>query len=211
MNLKCLSYLSFNDQSNTLKDDIKDSQYTSYFWWHGNSNPSIINGEGIYLKNSLLCFNLNRNISFRSNFTIDFLYNCKSTASYDIAMMFSEYTADKSLKYRWSTDELFKLSENPSWVFNKYRRYTWSSDGKKYRLFFDGKQIGSGDYISDKVGFYLNGHDPWNGGGYATGIIKYVALYALPITQNFDVDENFDADFNNLYGDNDNLYGYKKE
>ena len=135
MNLKCLSYLSFNDQSNTLKDDIKDSQYTSYFWWYGNSNPSIINGEGIYLKNSLLCFNLNRNISFRSNFTIDFLYNCKSTSSYDIAMMFSEYTADKSLKYRWSTDELFKLSENPSWVFNKYRRYTWSSDGKKYRLF----------------------------------------------------------------------------
>ena len=38
MNLKCISRLSFNT-NNTLEDDIKNSPYTSYFWWHGTPIP----------------------------------------------------------------------------------------------------------------------------------------------------------------------------
>lgn len=176
-----------------------------------NTPPSaIIDDGGINLQNCGLFFNLYRDISFRPVFTIDFLYNCISIASYDVAMMFAEYTNASRrsyTKYRYSLDgALFTFPNGqPPWVLNKYRRYTWSSDGKTYRLFFDGKQVAYANYISDKVGFYLNTHDPDNGGGYAVGVLKYVALYALPVTEDFNADEEF-TDYYRIYANNNNAY-----
>ena len=39
MNLKCISRLSFKNANNTLEDDINNSPYASYFWWHGTPPP----------------------------------------------------------------------------------------------------------------------------------------------------------------------------
>lgn len=96
---------------------------------------AIIDDGGINLQNCGLFFNLYRDISFRPVFTIDFLYNCISIASYDVAMMFAEYTNASRrsyTKYRYSLDgALFTFPNGqPPWILNKYRRYTWSSDGK---------------------------------------------------------------------------------
>lgn len=44
--MKCLSYLTFDDQKNPLKDAIIDSPYTSYYQWYGD-NPSIGGGRHI--------------------------------------------------------------------------------------------------------------------------------------------------------------------
>ena len=41
MHLNCISRLSFKNANNTLEDDIKNSPYTSYFWWHGTPPPPI--------------------------------------------------------------------------------------------------------------------------------------------------------------------------
>ena len=207
MNLKCISRLSFKNANNTLEDDIKNSPYTSYFWWHGTPPPpsAIIDGGGINLQNCGLFFNLGRNISFRPIFTIDFLYNCISTASYGVTISFSEYTKSTYKKLYYYDGTLFTFPTTQPLVSNKYRRYTWSSDGKTYRLFFDGKQVASGNYISDKIGFYLNAHDPDHGGGYAVGVLKYVALYALPVTEDFNADEEF-TDYYRIYANNNNAY-----
>ena len=137
MNLKCISRLSFKNTNNTLEDDIKNSPYTSYFWWHGTPPPppsAIIDDGGIKLQNCGLFFNLGRNISFRPIFTIDFLYNCISTASYGVAIAFSEYTKSMYKKLYYYDGTLFTFPTTQPLVFNKYRRYTWSSDGKTYRL-----------------------------------------------------------------------------
>jgi len=60
--------------------------------------------------------------------------------------------------------------------------------------------------------FDIGGNDPWvSGGSYTNCKIKRLSIYSKPITKEFSVNQSFDPEYNNLYEDEYDLYGYKKE
>ena len=108
-----------------------------------------------------------------------------------------------------SSNFMTKVRSIPS--ITDWHRYTYSCNNGSYKFYIDGILHFQGNASQSNLLFFVGANDPWYGGGYMHGQLKPVALYSKSIMTEFDKNEKFNCAYNNLYGDNDNLYGYKKK
>ena len=174
-------------------------------WWN------LFRGGGVCTLNSCLTFNnYNWQYSFPLKYyTIDFWFKATSIGSNSEMFASCPNTGNWFKVYCDSSNFMTKVRSIPS--ITDWHRYTYSCNNGSYKFYIDGILHFQGNASQSNLLFFVGANDPWYGGGYMHGQLKPVALYSKSIMTEFDKNEKFNCAYNNLYGDNDNLYGYKKK
>ena len=218
MYLQSLSYLTFDDNSNKLKDGVKSSKYTNGYELYGGSTS--VSDNILFLNRSTIIFNRSfSRVNFNlQQYTIDAWYNYQSRGNSNIDIVFSFwYNSNNGIKF-CSSGSYYRNGNSINFIksfpvigTNQWHRYTLSYNGSdtkyKFRLFIDGVFICYSQDTAYNLIFFFNGNDPWvNGGGSCVGYIKNLGIYSTPIISDFNVNTKFYTETKSVFDNDGNLY-----